>query len=215
MNDAIAREANLLDAVLARYKAEGFDIFVYPSKAILPPFLKDCRPDAVAIGPHRKIAIEIARPNLPSEKIGRLRELFSNHADWEFVVLYKSPSSSTETIGKVSKATIETATRQVGQLRDGGQHSAALVMGWSALEAIARVLLADRLARPQPPEHLVEILASEGYLTPDQADSLRPTAAARNAAAHGQLDAQIEPGQLDNLISAMRTLVRLLPKNAA
>jgi hypothetical protein len=215
MSEALGRDIPLLDAVLARYKADGFEVFVHPSDAVLPPFLKGCRPDAVAIGPHKRIAIEIARSNAPSEKISRMEEIFTKHNDWEFVVLYISPSSSTETLKTSSRSAIKAAAKQVVQLRDGGHDAAALVIGWSALEAIARVLLADRLARPQPPEHLVEILASDGYLTPDEADSLRSAAAARNAVAHGQLDAQIDPAQLDALISAVRTLVAPLPKNAA
>jgi uncharacterized protein YutE (UPF0331/DUF86 family) len=50
------------------------------------------------------------------------------------------------------------------------------------------------------------VLATEGLLTPDEADALRTAAATRNTAAHGQLDVKVEPALLDILISALRTL---------
>jgi hypothetical protein len=216
MNHAEASETNLLDAVVSRYKAEGFEVFIHPSRAVLPPFLKDYRPDAVAIGPQRKIAIELVRSNAPSsDKISRLRELFLEHHDWELFVLYVSPHSSAETMPIAARGEIEKAVVQVGELRSAGQQVAALVMGWATLEAVARALLPEQLARSQPPARLIEVLASEGFLTPSEADALRPAASVRNAAAHGQLDVNVDPKQLAALVSALRMLTKFLPKDAA
>ena len=216
MSDAGASDAELLDPIVSRYKSEGFEVFIQPSRVILPAFFGGCRPDAIAIGPDRKIAIEIVRSNArSSDKIGRLRALLSAHPDWELFVLYVSPSTSTEKMERASAAAIKAAMRQVMELRDDGRLAAALIVGWSALEAIARVLLPDRLARPQPAASLLEVLASEGYLTPSEADLLRPAVTARNAVAHGQLEAKIEPVYLDALTSALHTLIAFMPKNAA
>jgi REase_AHJR-like len=214
MDQTDAREANLLDALVARYRAEGFEVFVQPSRAVLPRFLGDYRPDAIAIGPNRKVAIEVVRSDGPSSKVRRLREIFSNHDDWELVVFYVSPSSVGEQIKRASVGSIKMAIDQAIELRDLGMHPAALVIGWSALEAIARILLPGQLAHSQPSGRLLEVLASEGYLTPSEADLLRSVAIARNAVAHGQLETPIEPAQLDALISALRILSTLLPKNA-
>jgi len=209
-------EATLLDAVVARYKAEGFDVFVHPSPSILPPFLRGYRPDAIAMRPDKRIAMEFVRPGSPSaDKINQLRELFSPHKDWEFVVFYSSPGTSTAGIEVSSRDAIERAIQQTVDLQKAGQQVAALVMGWSALEAIARALLPERLARPQPPASLVDALASEGYLTPSEADMLRTAASVRNDAAHGKLTATVEPTQLDTLASALHTLRGFLPKDAA
>jgi hypothetical protein len=209
-----ATERALLEAVAARYKAEGFDVFVEPSHALLPPFMQDYRPDAVAIGPEKKIAIEIARER-SDDKLRRLRERFSGHDDWEFVVLYVTPGAGTDRMEAAPLDAIKRTVQSVTELRSAGQPTAALVLGWSALEATARALLPDRLARPQPPASLIEVLAGEGYITPSKADSLRIAAAVRNEAAHGQLDVAVESKHLDALLDALRTLASFLPKNAA
>lgn len=209
-------DAATIDALASRYKSEGFAFFVEPSPAILPPFLQNDRPDAIAVRPDRKIAIEIVRPDrLPPGHIERLREVVSQHNDWELVVFYVSPAATAPSLDRASPSAIRTATNQASELRDAGQHPAALMLAWSALEAIGRGLLPERLAHPQPAERLIEVLATDGYLMPDEADALRATAAARNAAAHGQLDAAIAPGQVDALISILRSLDSLLTKTAA
>ena len=216
MRAAETRNTDLLEPMLARYKAEGFDVFVRPSAVVLPPFMQDYRPDAVAIRPDKKIAFMVTRSEDPAAaKIKRLRELLSDQPDWELVVLYVSPNSSAARIPIAARGAIQKAAVEVGELKSAGQAVAALVMGWATLEAIARVLLPDRLARSQPPERLIEVLASEGYIVPNQADLLRATASARNAAAHGQIDVIVEPKQLETLVSTLRALTKLLPKDAA
>jgi hypothetical protein len=216
MSIAETTERALLEAVTARYKAEGFDVFVAPSQAILPPFMQEYRPDAVAIGPGKKVALEIARAGERStDKLKRLHERFSGHDDWEFVVLYVTPGVGTERMEVAAVDAIHRAIQSVTELRSAGQPTAALVLGWSALEATARALLPDRLARPQPPASLIEVLAGEGYITPTEADSLRIAAGVRNEAAHGQLDVAVESKHLDALLAALRALASFLPKNAA
>jgi hypothetical protein len=98
-------EANVIDAVVARYKAEGFDVFVQPSPSILPPFLGGYRPDVVEIRPDKRIAMEFVRPGSQSaDKINHSRELFSPHRDWEFIIFYGSPGTSRAGIEVASDA---------------------------------------------------------------------------------------------------------------
>jgi uncharacterized protein YutE (UPF0331/DUF86 family) len=209
-------ERSLLDAATARYRADGFEVFIEPSPAILPPFMQDNRPDAIAIGPGKKIAIEVARSGgAAGERVKRLQERFVQHQDWELVVLYVSPGASAERLETASRDDINRAVQEVIDLRSIGRQMAALVMGWSALEAIARALLPNQLSRPQPPAKLLETLASRGYLTPSETDTLRAAARLRNAAAHGQLNTAVALEELDALISTLQTLIGFLPKQAA
>lgn len=215
MNGAETTERSVLEAVMAHYRAEGFDFFVRPSPALLPGFMKGYRPDAIAIRPDKKIAIEIAGPGRSDERSKHLQKRFSGQDDWELVVLYVSPGAGTERIKTASHETIEHGIQAAMELRNTGKSSAALLMAWSAMEAIGRALLPERLARPQPPANLIEALASEGYLTPGEAKELRAASITRNAVAHGQLGAEIRPEELDTVIAALHTLAASLPQNAA
>lgn len=211
--NAETSEANLLDAIVSRYQSEGFDTFVHPSKSVLPGFMGDMRPDAIAIGPTQKIAIEIIRANGPhSNKVEQLRQLFANQSDWELMVFYVSQSSSTSDIAAPNLDSITTSISEINELQDRGHALAALIMGWSILEGIARALLGDQLERPQPAAQLLEVLASQGFFTPSEADRLRPLAELRNKVAHGGLDVRIDSGQLDALLSAIHRLAKRLRK---
>jgi uncharacterized protein YutE (UPF0331/DUF86 family) len=215
MSKSATAEADLLAGLLSQYEAEGFEVFIQPSSAMLPAFLKGQRPDAVAIKQDRKIAIELVRARGDSPgKVQQLRELFSGHPDWEVRVYYVAPRSPTGAIEIASRSSIDGAIQQVLELHAAGQVLAALLTGWATLEAAARALLPDLFERAQPTERLIEVLASEGYLTPKEADVLRKIGAARNAAVHGQLDVRIEPAQLDELLSVLRTLTKFLDHDA-
>lgn len=206
MSAAEVPESALLESIVAHYKAQGFEVYVHPSPEILPGFVLPYRLDAVAIKPDEKIAIEISSSVTSEERMKRLREAFAGHPDWTFKVYYYGDLNVDKELQISSLPTIEKALEEAEELRQSGRLRAALVMGWAILEGIARSLLPDQLKRPQPPRTLIETLASNGLLTPQEADGLRGTVAVRNATAHGQLDAVIEPERLDALLGVVRAL---------
>lgn len=105
---------------------------------------------------------------------------------------------------------IKGAIEEAAHLARNGHLTAALVTSWANLEAISRALLPDQLGRPQPASKLIEVLATEGILTPRQADLLRQIAELRNAAAHGDLNTPLTQHQVTELISTTRSLAGLL-----
>jgi hypothetical protein len=207
------REPSVIEAVLADYEAEGFDVFVDPSPALLPEFLRHYRPDAIALRADRKVVIEIKRSERePSDQINQLRDLLSDHPEWEFRVFYVSPRSPGDTIDIATPLAIGRAIEQVEQLKAAYPPGSSLIIGWSVLEAIARSILPAQLGRAQPPTKLVEVLATEGLVTPGEADVLRKIAAIRNIAAHGKLDTVVEPEFVETLVAILRTLSALIPR---
>jgi uncharacterized protein YutE (UPF0331/DUF86 family) len=210
-----ARESDILETVLAGYEADGFDVFLHPSPSVLPAFLKTARPDAIAVRPGKKIAIEVkgSKVEASGHRSGLSTELFVGHPEWEFRVFYAPSRSPGGTVEKPTSTVIEQSISELRQLREAGYFAAALVMGWSVLEALARDLLPKQLERAQPPAKLVEILATEGLLTPSEADVIRKAATVRNTVAHGELGLAVEPTLLDTLIAALRTLSDLAARH--
>jgi hypothetical protein len=217
MNElATSRRYDLLEAVIAKYRAEGFDVFLEPPEAVLPGAEKGYRPAAIAIRPDKKIAIEVIRSDEEtSDRMRHLRGRFSLENNWQLDIIYVSPGTQTPNIGAASAQAIIRATEEASQLKNAGQEAAALLMGWSVLEAVARALLPDQLKRPQTPAGLIEALASEGYVTPNEADHLRKMSNIRNEAAHGRPDIPVKRQDLDTLVSTVRSLIKLLPKDVA
>jgi uncharacterized protein YutE (UPF0331/DUF86 family) len=209
-------EAEVMESLLPKYQAEGFDVYVNPSPSILPPFMQAYRPDAIALKKDKKIAIEVVGSNARSDqKIQTLQSLFADQSDWELRVFYASPVASSKSLEIVSTAAINESIQRVVDLKQAGHVLPALVMAWAALEAVGRALLPHQFQRPQTPARLVEVLGSEGYITPEEADKLRLASAVRNAVVHGQLDSTVDQKMLEKFVSVLKTLVKLLPPQSA
>jgi uncharacterized protein YutE (UPF0331/DUF86 family) len=206
------REQAVLESLLPRYIAEGFTVVIYPSSALLPPFMRNYRPDAIALKSDKKIAIEIKGDNPDAKQsAAEISELFAQHSDWELRVYYAPGYPQERLLEPPTIGAIEKAIREILELRNSGHLIAAIMVAWATLEGIGRALLSDQLARSQPAERLVEVLASEGFLMPSEADTLRRMAELRNAVAHGQLVATVTEKDIDELIAAVRSLADLLP----
>ncbi|HEV7600451.1 MAG TPA: hypothetical protein VGO49_09355 [Bradyrhizobium sp.] len=205
-------EAEVIESLLPKYQAEGFDVYVNPSPSILPPFMQTYRPDAIALKKDKKIAIEVVGTTSRSDqKIRTLQSLFAGHGDWELRVFYASPAASNKLLEIASISAINDSVQRVIDLKSAGLLLPALVMAWATFEAIGRALLPDQFRRPQTPARLVEVLGSEGYITPEEADILRAASSTRNAIVHGQLDTTVDQKTLDGFVAILQTLAKLLP----
>jgi hypothetical protein len=208
-------EAIVIESLLPRYQAEGFDVYINPSPSILPPFMQTYRPNAIALKKDKKIAIEVVgSTNGADREVGTLQSLFADHTDWELRVFYASSATTATPLEIAPTSTITEAIRRIVALEQGGHPLPALVMAWAALEAIGRALLPDQFERPQTTARLVEVLGSEGYLTPEEADTLRVASAVSDAVVHGQLDAIVDREVLKAFVAVLETLVKLLPATA-
>jgi uncharacterized protein YutE (UPF0331/DUF86 family) len=206
-------EADLLENVLPRYEAEGFDVFMHPSPSVLPPFMQSYRPDAVALSRDKNIAFEVVRSTSDeSKKIQSLRSLFADRKDWELLVLYVSPRVSESALKAASREVIEDSIGRVSELTSAGHQIPALVMAWATLEAIGRALLPGQFRRPQTPGRLVEVLASEGYLSQAEAANLRTAISLRNAAVHGGLETSVDKLSLEQFVVILRKLSKALAR---
>jgi hypothetical protein len=52
-------EEAILQMLRPNLEAEGFQVFVHPTRTILPPFMHGYRPSAIALKENRKLAIEV------------------------------------------------------------------------------------------------------------------------------------------------------------
>src|SRR5258708_19705409 len=151
----------LLESVLPDLEAEGFEVFTHPSPPILPAFMRDHSPDAIALRSDKKLAIEVLREGAPSNRrLDRLRELFSEHKDWELRVYWVSPSNIRKAIEGVSEDVIEQSITAIEELAAAGRAKPALLMAWATFQPTTPPILPTTLPTPQPPARLAPMLAS-------------------------------------------------------
>ena len=204
-------ERLILDSMVPELIAEGFRVVIHPKRRNLPTFFQGYEPDIVALKDNKNLAIEISgRPHITSAselKERSLRERFADHPEWELRFVYAPPVNSETNIPVISKDTVAAHLHRLETSVDVMGLTAALLTGWAVFEAAARALLPNILTRPQSPARLIEALAWEGYVTPDEADMLRRLSRTRNEIAHGRLDLTPSRAEVAQLITVAKSLL--------
>jgi hypothetical protein len=203
-------EEAVLNSLVPNLEAEGFQVILQPSRSLLPQFMQSYRPDAIALKENRKIAIEVTAQGSPSadSKLKRLRDLFAEHEDWELRVLY-APLRTDENVSITSSQALHAALDRLPMVLEVAGPVPALLTAWAAFEAAARALTPASLGRAQAPTRLIEVLASDGYLTPKEADRLRILGRLRSAAAHGNFEVSLSADELNEFINVTKALLEM------
>jgi uncharacterized protein YutE (UPF0331/DUF86 family) len=206
-------ERAVLENLVPELEAEGFDVYTHPSGAIIPPFMRGYSPDAIALRSDRNLAIEVVQEGATArQRLEELRKLLANQKGWELRVYWVTPSTLPKSVDEASRPTIEQSIKEVEELSTSGRSGPALLMAWATFEAVARALLPEKFRRPQTPARLIEVLATDGELTPGEADVLRRLADSRNGLIHGGLNVSVSNADMQRFIDVLKTLLGLLPR---
>jgi hypothetical protein len=200
-----ARQA--LEQLLPQLQAEGYTVYLEPSRQLLPPFMEGYTPDAIALRHDKNLAIEVIVEGHSSKvKEDQLRHRFESTKDWDLRFYYVRPASRREGLPAVENKTIDSSIASFESLISGGQLLAASLIGWATFEALGRALSPEKFTRPQSPARLIEALATDGFVTPSEADLLRKLANSRNRLIHGALNESIDPAELTKFVSILKAL---------
>ena len=208
-----ASEAKLLLVGILR-DLEAADYEVYTDSLVdhLPAFVGGWRPDAIALGKPRNLAIEVKLEGAPTKSATEeLRRRFHADPEWDLRVYYARPKAPGETVEPVPVESIDVSIHEVEELNAQGRPQLALLRAWATLEALGRVLLPGRFERAQTPGRLVEVLAFEGNVTPTEAELLRNLVSRRNRFIHGSLDVEVDPSDLARFAETLKELRGQLP----
>lgn len=208
---------NILDLVIPDLEDAGYEVYRNPPSQLLPAFMGDYTPDAIAIGgpknlAMRNLAIEIVREDRPSAVTDRrLIERFTGAPDWDLRIYYARSGEPRAAIERVSRDIIAAKVEGVENLLAAGETGAALLIGWSILEAIGRNLVPERLAHAQSSGRLIAFLAGQGILTPDEADQMRRLADLRNRVAHGGLETPVTAAEVKAFLVTLKLVLQENP----
>ena len=212
MPDVELRESDVLRSLRQEYEAQGLKFQVNPPRELVPEFLGDFQPDAIAWGPNGGIIIEVKswRNSASERQLAEIARRVSNQKGWEFRAIYmRPPIDDTPSIPKPTRQQIQAAFKEIEALTNGGHHAAALVSAWATLESLARLARADgevRKSRTFSPLQAIQTLAEEGYMENEIADPLRDMAKLRNAVVHGDFSVDVPVGQVENLLRVLQTI---------
>lgn len=207
-------ESKILSALRQSSEDKGLRFYEQPSPDVLPEFLGDYRPDAMLLAPDGGgVVVEIKQKRSPASdlRISEIAKKFLNHKGWEFRVIYRNPLiEATPPILPPSAPQIQALLDELDALVKGDHQAAALILGWAALEALARVVVPQVTGSTSrfTPLQAVQTLAENGYLESDVADRFRSSASLRNSVAHGDLSIEVSPDEVRWIVAELRKISR-------
>lgn len=199
-------EGRVLALLRDGYEADGFSFIEHPDGTDLPPFMRGYRPDALALGKDKSIAIEVKlRRDAAAEKnLRAISERFKGQSLWEFRVVYGDEVED-EPIWAPTPEQIQAHIVEAEALLAQNHPRAALVLGWAAIEAIARTLSPDFPSRgSRTMRQAVELLEHLGRLRFRQAQELRRLSPLRAKVVHGDFRTTITTADVEPVLKAAR-----------
>lgn len=202
----------LLNEIARNYEQQGYTVFIDPPKRVLPSFMSDYHPDAVALKEGHNVAIEIkgGRSAATRRQIDHLSKLFDDKQDWKLSVFYTPSTATSESLPVVGQDLIAEYIGRARELAQTEQAGAALLILWAAFEATARSLRKGDFRKPQSPGRVVQVLAENGSITLEQERSLKPLISMRNLLIHGDLSQSVNVNDLEFFAD----LIERLPSQA-
>ena len=208
-----AKEFDVLQQLMPELEAEGYEIYVHPNRQLLPDFFENFMPDAIALRSDKNIAIEVIRKSRDGKrKMETVTNLFEGHDEWEFRVVWITPAGPVMALESQTVSLIRKRIAEIKELTKSRHFSSAFLLSWATLEAVGRILLPKQFERAQTPGRLVQVLASEGYITPSEADSLRRLTGKRNRLVHGELKTRINKSNVNQMVDVLSMLTSMVGK---
>jgi uncharacterized protein YutE (UPF0331/DUF86 family) len=200
-------EAEALVQAADRYRAEGYEV-VMPDKSTLPAELHHPHPFLVARRGSESLFVEVWTQT-------KLHDLPPNPmpSGWRYDAVILPRPDDVDRLGSGTEATPEFTERLLNELDElvpKGAVRARFLLAWSAAESAMRVAAQREgvVDASLSPRLVVRDLVSAGLISQQQMTQLEPAQVARNRLVHGLPTNDLEPGQIDLLISLARSLLR-------
>jgi REase_AHJR-like len=202
--------SDIIQQMLPELQAEGFEVFVKPTDALLPTFMKGrtgFTPDAIARRNDKNVAIIVRKSKVAAApSIAFATTLVRDQPGWELRVVFLDSDANELPVPIETEAAVSDRIAEVRSLMEKGYLQPAFLLGWAILEAAARAVAYEKLQWPQSSGRLVQVLAGEGHLTPSEADRLRELAKKRNQLSHGQLQVQVSAAEMLDFVTILDEL---------
>lgn len=203
-------EIEVLRQLVPELEGEGYDVFLHPNKPLLPAFLINYAPDAIALKSGNNLAIEVSSKSAKKEKrLERVTKLFKGQDEWEFRIIWITSAGQQKALPIQQLDSIKKRVTNIGNLVETGYLEPAFLLAWATFEATGRALAPKSFQRPQTPSRLIQALASDGYITPTEADQLRTLAEKRNKLIHGDFGIRLSKAAVMRLVNVLHSMIEL------
>jgi len=185
MKNLMLLEKKKVASVANQYRRKGYTVISDVKK--MPSFLKGAQVDMIAMSTEDNVLIEVVSQDSIKNrnKLETLAKLVQGKDKWRFEIIVTNPRE--EVRNDISLEQINERIEGAQSLHEAGHDMAALLLTWSAVEPIMRVIAEDEgiKARNRSPIQLTKTLYSMGSIGPSAYEGLIKAAKQRNNIAHG------------------------------
>jgi REase_AHJR-like len=203
-------EKSLETKVAEKYRIQGFEVIVDPSKSVIPFDLGNYLPDIIAKKTSKEgyiIEVKKSISQMPIDRYREIAEIVAQHHGWRFLLITGEDIFSADT--KDDDKLLNWEQMLVRQARSqiflvDGEVEAAFFYSWGVLEAAMRQA-AKNAAIPienLPASSLINHLYSQGELSIEQFDQARTIQEVHDRLGHGY--------QTPNLMEQTKQLQKLV-----
>jgi hypothetical protein len=217
MKRPIDIQSDLLDPAADYYRRHGYEVRMPLSKGDLPPFVKSFRPDFVAIRGRDKLLVLVQKAagtppkSVPDALFDRLRENPEWTLEYYYVQGRRDVLERIEDTPALTSREIAKRASEARKLLSNGHREAALLLVWSALEAVMRNFAAKQgLDIRGGAEAISSTLVANGYLEHSHHVLFQRVVPIRNALVHGLRNATVGDEVIVQLIETVPVLQREL-----
>lgn len=206
--NAAGREQQRLRELAREYRQQGYDVIVAPQASQLPAFLHEFCIDMLARNEHEQVVLEVrsqaSMTNTP--ELDAIARVIQAHEGWRFELVVTNPRDREPAFLRgaqtLTRQDIAYRIREARQLSAQEHGEAAILLAWSATEALLRAIATDEAVPlvQHDPAQLIKSLFTFGLLDRAQYEVLQNTLTIRNTLAHGYKEARADAAALDQLL---------------
>ena len=216
MEEMIGLEKQRARSVAEEYRSRSYEVIEEPSPQQLPDFLSKYRPDLLIRKGDEWIVVQVkSRSSLAKDpQVRDLAQVLEGKSGWSFELVLVAEGEqirAPEGTRPFEKDDILQRTVAAQRLIDGGDYEAALLLAWSASEALVRLLIQEegiQLDRPNP-SYILDNAVINGVIARDDYRLLMTAMKYRNALVHGFKILDFDSALVKDLIRTTEGLLLL------
>ena len=179
MERTLFLERQRAQTLARKYRRQGYEVIEYPSPDQIPDFLGEYRPDLILHKPDESVVVDVRSRSSLIEypRLKNLAEMVQSQPGWSWELELVSTGDQIDIPRNASPFTREDILQIVEEsqrLLTDGFVEAALLHGWTGVEAAIRLILEENGESPEklPSIHVLKIAVMEGLMDRDDYERL-------------------------------------------
>jgi uncharacterized protein YutE (UPF0331/DUF86 family) len=215
METATALEQKHAHALAEEYRHKGYEVIETPGQEQLPEFLSGYHPDLLIRKDNEATVVEVkTRSSLIKDpRLKDLARILLAKQGWNFELVILGEEVQLDTPeGAISfeKGDIRQGLETAKQLLTSGASEAALLIAWSRVEAIVRLIAEEEDVKLNQlaPSYILKQAVTNGLISREDYEFLTRIMKYRNAVAHGFKTTDLDSMLVSSLIDTAERILQ-------